>query len=221
MRNAVVGGILGLALIGALLAAAHFSRPHQQVSVQTNAPPPGEIARRIKSGFFGVQRIGAWDLVCRKPGSIPAWARGMRPVGSANAPTPPSFRCHVVTRLNGNSGRWADVNFQLVGPTRILFVSLKFASGLAALGQNLDLRLNETNLPLRVILCAPKDCVAVPTVDREGPAKMNTTGAEELVAAKRAVLMLPESLEGKPVPVNVPLYGLQPAVSALRRADLR
>ncbi|HEY2447017.1 MAG TPA: hypothetical protein VGI20_14875 [Rhizomicrobium sp.] len=221
MRNAIAGGILGLALIGALFAAAHHRESHSQVAVSARALPPGEIAAGIKPGFTGIQHIGAWDLVCLKHRQIPAWARSMRPAAGASgaATAPPVFHCHVVTKLGGTPGQWADVNFQLVGPKRSLLTYLKFAPGLNAIGDYLNVHLNQTDVRFRVVLCGPKECAAFPVIHPEDSVETKSSGPEEIVAAGKAALMLPASFDGKPVPLKIPLYGLQEAISALRRAE--
>ena len=98
MRNAAIGAVLAILLIGGLFAAVHFGGTHTlKGSPSATAPKnstgalsPADVSQ-IKPSFIGTIRIGDWTLVCGKPRKLPTPPGGPSEQASkaAGQPTPP------------------------------------------------------------------------------------------------------------------------------------
>jgi invasion protein IalB len=182
------------------------------------------IAQQIDAGFVGVQRIGAWNLVCEKVNGPPAGTKqtgetAQEAHGATGAPKP-SVHCRVDTKIDqpGNPQTWMHMAFSL-DPQRFLTVFMQLAPGLAGAGDYLDLRLNDGGVRVKVLFCGPGNCIAVPVIRPQDIPGMKITPNERIAAAKTAVLTIPARAGGKPVAFRLPLDGLQPAIAAMRRAN--
>ena len=98
MRQDLIALVLGAALIGGLFfAASHRAQTARRLGA--DAAASRAAAAEIKSGFVGVKRIGAWEVVCSpSPVMLPARKTPTQPSDAAKkAPPLPLF-------LDGSSG---------------------------------------------------------------------------------------------------------------------
>lgn len=221
MRNAVLIGLLVVALIAGLFAIQHFHSNKQEAPHP--ALTPTEAARRIGPGFVGTQRIGAWVLECKKPHHPPAWAlASIKRPGHDLPELKKSPHCRLGTSLHypNDSAQWQKIFDSRVGKTRNFNIEIRIASRYWSPGDYFELHIDETVFRVKVILCAKELCVALPTRKPDELLKMRPTAGEQLESAKSAALVFPASAGQKAVTVNIPLDGFQLGAAAMRRDDV-
>ncbi len=204
-------------LVGAGLTTVYFHPWRSEINHPVQAP-----AQTVQKGpGFAVKRqIGAWTLECPNPAKLPAWAKG----ALGQMPPPPkkkTLHCRTFVRITAQDQPhvWVEFILSATGPTRILNVHMKLASGPAAAGDVLKLHIDNAEIPVRVLLCGRDDCVAVPMRRPQEVMNMKQTAGEQVVAAKSSSLLFPGSADKKAVTVNIPTSGLQEAVAAMQKIE--
>jgi len=145
----------------------------------------------------------------------------MTPAGGHLPPPDKSSHCHLITRLSDphNPARWADMLFVPIAKTHILNTYWKIAPGFLSPGEWTDMKLDQADIKVRVLLCGKNDCVLVPTIRGQDPSKMTKTAGQRVLVAKSAVLIFPADENEKAVALTIPTDGLQAAVAAISRIE--
>ena len=207
-RGTIIGFLAG-ALVAVALGVLYLHPWHTAANPGAAAPP---VQKALPAGpKFAVRRqIGAWTLECLKPTPLPDWARASMGIKKAPSAERKPLHCRVFVRAAPSTGarQWVDFILGSNGPTRILNIHMKLASGLASAGDVLELNMDSTKINVRVLLCGKDDCVAVPMRRSQDLVNVKQTAGEQLLSAKSASLVFPVSAGGKPVTVNIPMTGL-------------
>ena len=203
MRNAVVGAILGAALIAALFGVAHFHPARLKSVVLPRPVTIQSVAGDLPRNFVGVRWLGAWRLTCAK---LPVGAKR----ANSKAPSLRPPRCRVGLLLQGSEpDQLLSMAFVLAGPNRTMMLTTRTPPS-ANSAAGLTLRLNSGDLKFPIDSCSPV-CLSFWNV----PAR----DVQKISAADKAILILPPDSIGQSIGVNIPLAGLPAAIAALEKID--
>lgn len=211
MRNTVIGLALALLFLAGLFALPRFSS-HENIGVL-----PAQVAARVEPGFSGVRKIGPWILACapahKKAVPLP-FSFGPAKTAASAAGDQPLGRCRTFMAFHRKDDPKQVVlmlTFRVLGRAEKLAVLIRIPP-VAKKGDIVLFRLGQRVMKLPVSVCQKGSCVAAGALLPKQEAM--------LYGANPAELLLPAAQNGKRLAVRVPMLGLRPAISAMRRAQV-
>lgn len=218
MKGPFVGVLLGIVFVAALFALSYYAPP------KPRGIAPDKAAAEVERGFVGIKMIGPWQLLClTSPEVITAPPAQTPPAPAAankqSAPAPAApraislGRCRTTLeyRQKNTKGIFAALSFRLAGRANRLLMIVRLPV-IAKPGDDVVLRLGREGLKLKVAGCQKAGCMAAGALGEDSQAG--------LLSSSRAQLILPPRPDGQRVALPVPLQGLGPAITAMRRAEM-
>jgi hypothetical protein len=198
MRSLIVGLVLAIIFLALIFIAPRFL-PRGIEGVMR-----ADIAQ-IDSGFTGAKYIGPWTLACSATANPGAAASA--------APSASVGRCRMSRGYRDKYGRVVlGIAFRYGGPGKQLTMIVEYPP-IGSKGQYLTLVLpSKMRLRLPVYGCSKKLCIAV--------GAMIPAAKSMLVASPQAQVVLPPGVDGRQITMGVRLDELDPALTAMQRAEL-
>ena len=239
MRKTIVGAVFASALAATGCTTAERAAPAASSSPQ--GPTPEQIAaREVKPGFVGLQKIGAWTLVCGKaPDKSPPPPANGKPIQSQviqkggqqlldiqiHVPPRPCDVRDVFEDADQPDGETA-ATFKLRGAYGVLSMIFharadhfpvrpihpnKGPDGNSPPAELASLTYDGKTITSPMMTCGLKFCIAAIEIRPE-----DESG---LLAAKDIAIQLPPVPGKPPFRVSVPTDGLADAIGAMRRME--
>jgi invasion protein IalB len=216
-KGFMAGGLAAVLIVGFAAYFYHHSR------LKNDNEPVRSVSQTHKGPTLAVARqFGAWKLVCFKRHKLTPSEKAWLGLSRKNhADISSALLCSAKTHVTvpGNNGKWIDLVFHRTGKGQFRNIFLNLAPGFLQPGDYFGLRIDETMHRVKVILCGPPICAALPIRKPDELVQMKITAGEQLVSAEKASLVFSAEQTGSPTTVDIPLSGLKKAADEMRKLD--